>query len=63
LTGTCTAYEEMRTVYKILIEKPESKTLLRSFGRGLDDNIKMYLREIGCSDVNWFHLIQDKVHC
>jgi hypothetical protein len=26
-----------------------------------EDNVKMDLREIGCEDVNWIHLIQDWV--
>jgi hypothetical protein len=28
-----------------------------------EDNIKIYIKEIGCEDVDWIHQAQDRVHC
>jgi hypothetical protein len=66
---------DMRNEYKILVEKPERE---RSFGRdeksikifnkvlkGRDANgcvIKVDLDEIGCEDVDWIYLTQDRIH-
>jgi ribosome biogenesis protein Nip4 len=50
---------EVRNAYKILIGKPESKRPLRRPRRRWEDNIRMYLREIGCEVVDWIHLAQD----
>jgi hypothetical protein len=35
--------EEMRSAYKILVEKPEGKRPLAKSGRGVNDNIEMHL--------------------
>jgi hypothetical protein len=51
---------EKNNSYRILVEKPEEK---RPFGRPrrrLEDNIKMYLREIGWGGMDWIHLSQDR---
>jgi hypothetical protein len=45
---------EMRNVHKILVRKPEKKRPCR-----WNDNMKMYLREIGWEGVDWIHLAQD----
>jgi hypothetical protein len=39
---------EKTNAYKILVGKPERKRPLERSGHRLVDNIKMYLREIGC---------------
>jgi hypothetical protein len=36
---------EMRGIYRVLVGKPEGK---RPLGRGVDNNIKMDLQEVGC---------------
>lgn len=46
---------QMRNVYTILVAKPEGK---RPFRRGEDD-VKMYVNEIGCEDMDWIHMAQE----
>jgi hypothetical protein len=51
---------EMISAYSILVGKPEGK---RSLGRPRcrwEDNIRMYLREIGWEHVNCINLFQDR---
>jgi hypothetical protein len=50
----------MRNAYRILVGKSKGE---KPFGRPrhtLEDNIRMYLREIGWEDVGWMHLVNDK---
>jgi hypothetical protein len=47
-----------RNTYKILVGKPEGKTLGRC-RRKWEDNIRMHLREIEWEGVDWVHLAQD----
>jgi len=47
-------------VYRVVVMKPEGK---RPFGRPRrrwEDTIKMDLQEVGCGDVDWIELAQDK---
>ena len=49
-----------RGIYRVLVGKPEGK---RSFGRPrrrLEENIKMDLQEVGCGDMDWMELAQDR---
>jgi hypothetical protein len=48
---------EMTSGHKILVGKPEGKRLLGR--RRWEDNIKMYLKEIGCEGVGWVQLAQE----
>jgi len=51
---------ERRGVYRVLVGKPEGK---RPFGkprRRQEDNIKMDLQEVGCGDMDWIKLTQDR---
>jgi hypothetical protein len=50
-----------RSVYRVLIGKPEGKRPLGRRRRSWEDNIKMDLREIGIDGVNWIQLAQDRV--
>jgi hypothetical protein len=50
--------EEMRRACNILFGNPEGKRPLARSGRGLEDNIKMDLQEIGCGG-DWFQLLLD----
>jgi hypothetical protein len=54
---------EMRNAYKMLVAKPEETRLLRRPRSRWEDNIKMYLQEIGWEVVNWIHMAQDKDWC
>jgi hypothetical protein len=49
---------EVRNAYKILVGKPEAKRPLGRSRRRLEDNIKMYLKEIGWEGVGWIDLAQ-----
>jgi hypothetical protein len=49
-----------RNVYRLLVGKPEGKRPLGRPRRGLIDNIKMDLLEIGVSVVDWIGLAQDR---
>jgi hypothetical protein len=50
-----------RSVYRVLVGRPEGKTLLGRPSRRWEDNIKIDLRET-CIDVaSWIRLIQDRV--
>ena len=49
-----------RGVYRVLVGKPEG---MRPFGRSRrrwEDNIKMYLQEVGCRGMDWIDLTQDR---
>jgi hypothetical protein len=51
---------KMRNEYNIFAGKPERKS---PFGRPRhkwEDNIRIYLREIGWEILNWMHLVQDR---
>jgi hypothetical protein len=52
--------EEKRTAYRILVGKPEGKRPLGKTGRSWEDNIRMYLREIGWGGMDWIDLAQDR---
>jgi len=49
---------ERRGVYRALVGKPEGK---RPLGRPRwEDNIKMDLQEVGCGDIDWIELAEDR---
>jgi hypothetical protein len=50
-----------RGVYRVLVGKPEGKRPLGRPRRRWEDNINMYLREIGTDEANWIRLDQDRV--
>jgi len=47
-------------VYGVLVEKPEGKRQLGRPRRRWEDNIKMDLREVGCGDMDWIDVAQDR---
>jgi hypothetical protein len=47
-------------VYQVLVGKPEGKRRLGRPRRKWENNVIMYLNEIGCEGVNCIHLSQDK---
>jgi hypothetical protein len=51
---------EMRNAYRLLVGKPEGKRPLGRPRRKWMDNIKMDLGQVGCGDVDWIGLAQDR---
>ena len=51
---------EKRGVYRVLVGKPEGKRLLGRPRHRWEDNIKMYLQEVGCGGMDWIELAQDR---
>jgi len=51
---------ERRSVYRVLVGKPEGKRPLGRPRRRWEDNIKMNLQEVGCGGVDWIELTQDR---
>ena len=49
-----------RDVYRVLVGKPEGKRPLGRPRRRWVDNIKMDLQKLGCEDVDWIELAQDR---
>ena len=52
---------EKRCVNRVLVGKPEGKRQLGRHRRRWEDNIKMYLQEVGCGGMNWMELAQCRV--
>jgi len=52
---------ERRGVYGVLVGKPEGKRPLGRPRSRWEDNIKMDLQEVGCGDMDWIELVQDRV--
>jgi hypothetical protein len=49
-----------KNAYRLLVGKPEGKRPLGRPRRRWVDNIRMYLGEVGWSDVDWIGLAQDR---
>ena len=49
---------ERRGVYMVLVKKPEGKRSLGRPRRRWEDNIKIYLKEVGCGGRDWIELAQ-----
>jgi hypothetical protein len=58
--GACSAYGERRGIYKVLMEKREGKRQLGRPRRRWEDYIRMDLQEVGCGDMDWIELAQDR---
>jgi hypothetical protein len=52
--------EEERGAYWVLVGKPEGKRPLGRPRRRWVDNIRMDLQEVGCRDMDWIGLAQDR---
>jgi len=51
---------ESRGVYRVLVGKSEGKIPLGSPRRRWEDNIKMYIQEVGCDGMDWIDLPEDR---
>ena len=58
--GACGAYGEGRGVHRVPVGKPEGKRSLGRPRRRWEDNIKMYLQEVGEGCADWMELAQDR---
>ena len=58
--GHVARMEEGKSAYKILTGKPTGKRPLGRPRRRWEDNIRMYLEEIGINVVNWVDSAQDR---
>ena len=47
---------ERRSIYRVLMGKPEGKGPLGKTRRRWEDNIKMDLHELGCGGMGWIEL-------
>jgi len=56
----CSMYGERRGVYRVLVGKPEGRRPLERPRHRQEDNIKMYLQEVGCWSMDWIDLAQDR---
>jgi hypothetical protein len=52
--------EKMRNAQKLLVRKHEDKLPLGRSRQGQENDFKIHLKEIGCDDVNWTDLAQDR---
>jgi hypothetical protein len=59
--GNVARMGEGRSVYRVLVGRPEGKRPLGRPRRRWEDNIKIDLREIGIDGANWIQLAQDRV--
>ena len=51
---------ESRGVYRVLVGNPEGKRPVGKSRCRWEDNIEMYLQEVGCGGLDWIELAQDK---
>jgi hypothetical protein len=51
---------EERGVYRVLVGKHEGKRALGRARHGWEDNIRMFLHEVGCGSIDWIGLAQDR---
>jgi hypothetical protein len=51
---------EKSNAYRLLVGKPEGKRPLGRPRRRWVDNIRIDLGEVGCGDVDWISLAQDR---
>jgi hypothetical protein len=51
---------EGRGAYRILVWRPEGRRPLGRPWRRWEDNIKMYLQEVGWQSMDWIDMAQDR---
>ena len=58
--GNVARMGERRSLYRVLVGKPEGKRPLGRPRSRWEDNIKMDLQEVGCWGMAWIDLAQDR---
>jgi hypothetical protein len=58
--GACSADGEERGLYRVLVGKLEGKRPLGRRRRRWEDNIRMYVQEVGCGGMDLIELAQDR---
>jgi hypothetical protein len=58
--GAYSVYGEKRSVYRVLVGKPKGKRPLERPRCRWENNIQMYLQEVGCGCMDWIQLAQDR---
>jgi len=58
--GSVARVGKRRGVYRGLVGKPEGKIPLGILKRRWEYNFKMYIQEVGCRDMDWIELAQDR---
>jgi hypothetical protein len=58
--GTCNTNGLKRNAYRLLVGKPDGRRSLGRPRRRWVDNIRMEFLELGCGDVDWIGLAQDR---
>jgi hypothetical protein len=58
--GYVACKEESRSVLRALVVKSERKRSLGRPRRKWEDNVKMDLQEVGCEDMEWIDVAQDR---
>jgi hypothetical protein len=51
---------ERRGTYRVLVGKPERRRTLATLSKRWQDNIKMYLQEVGLEGIDWTDLAQNR---
>jgi hypothetical protein len=51
---------ERRCIYSVLVVKSERKRPLGKTRSRWEENIKMYLQEVGCGGMDWMDMAQDR---
>jgi len=51
---------ERSGLYSVLVGKPEGRRLFERPRHRWKDNIKMDLQKVGCEDVDWIELAEDR---
>ena len=54
---------ERKGVYRVLVGKPEGKKPLGRPRSRWEENIKIDLQKVGCGDMDWIELAQDRERC
>ena len=60
MTGHVARMGHRRVAYRVLVWKPEGMRPRRRPRRRLENNIEMYLREVGWRGMDWIILVEDK---